>query len=57
MLDISNLIINERSNVEHTNLRVNKIGNKHSEVKASKLIYIKGQILELATSRAMRNFE
>ena len=57
MLDISNLIINERSNVEHTNLRVNKIGNKHLEVKASKLIYIKGQILELATSRAMRNFE
>ena len=44
MSDVANLKINERSNVEHPNLRVIKIGHKNSEVKASKLVYIKGQI-------------
>ena len=41
MADVSNLKINERLNVKQPNLRVTKIGNKHKEVKASKLIYVK----------------
>ena len=57
MADVSNLKINERSNVKHPNWGVNKIDNKNSKVKTSKLIYIKGQIWELAKSRAMQNFE
>ena len=42
MAHVSKLKINECSNVEQSNLRVTKIGNKNSEVKALKFIYIKG---------------
>ena len=51
MSDVLNLKINERSNVERLNLRVIKIRNKNSEIKASKLIYIK----ELEKFRIVRN--
>ena len=44
MSNVANLKIKERSNVEHPNLRVTKIENKNSSVKASELIYIRGQI-------------
>ena len=44
MADISNLNINQRSNVEQPILRVTKIENKNWDIEASKLIYIKGQI-------------
>ena len=47
MVDVSNLKINKRWNVERPNLRVTKIGNNNWKVKASNLIYIKGQIWEL----------
>ena len=57
MSDVSNLKINEFSNVEHPTSRVTKIGNKNSKVKASKLIYIKRQILELSKSRTVQNIE
>ena len=50
MSDVSNLKMNERSNVKYPNLPVTKIRNKNSEVKTSKLIYMKGQICELAKS-------
>ena len=40
MSDVSNSKINERSIVEHPNLRVIKIGKK---IQKSKLIYIEGQ--------------
>ena len=53
MADVSNLIINERSNVERPNLSVNKIIN----LKLRKLIYIRGQRWELAKSRVFRNIE
>ena len=53
----SNSKITERSNLEWSNLRVTKIGNKNWEVIAPKLIYIKGQIWELAKLRVVRNFE
>ena len=45
--------INERSNLERPNLRVTKIGNE----KLRKLIYMKGQIRELAKLRVVRNIE
>ena len=41
MADVSNLKINEPSNVERLKLRVTKIGNKNWE--DNKLIYIKGE--------------
>ena len=44
MADISNLKINERSNVEQPNLRVTTIDNENGEDKASKFIYIKREI-------------
>ena len=44
MAKISNLKINERSNVERPNLRVTTIENENSEDNASKFIYIRGQI-------------
>ena len=31
MTDLTNLKINERSNIEHPNLRVTKVGNNNSE--------------------------
>ena len=40
----------ERSIVERSNLRITKIRNKNWEAKASKLIYIKGQVWEIASS-------
>ena len=42
------------------NIRIDEslmVGNKNSDVKAPKLIYIEGRIWELAKSRAVRNFE
>ena len=57
MVDVSNLKINERSNVERPKLRVTKIGNENWEVKASKLIYIKKQIRELEKLRIVWNIE
>ena len=44
MADVLNFKIDDRSNVERTNLRVTKIGNKNWDDKTSKLIYIEGQI-------------
>ena len=42
MAVVLNSKIYERSNVEQPNLRVTKIGNKNSQVKALTLTYIKG---------------
>ena len=44
MANISNLKINERSNVKRLNLRITTIENENSKDKASKFIYITGQI-------------
>ena len=44
MSDVSNVEVNERSNVEYPNLGGIKIGNKNSKVNVSKLIYIEEQI-------------
>ena len=54
MANISNLKINERLNVERPNLRVTTIENENREDKASKFIYIKGQIWESAKLREYR---
>ena len=57
MANISNLKINERSNVERPNLQVTTIENENWEDKASKFIYIKGQIWESSKLRIVRNIE
>ena len=51
MAKISNLKINERSNVERTNLRVTTLENENWEEKESKFINIKGQIWESNSSK------
>ena len=57
MANISNLKINERSNVELPNLQVTTIENENWEDKVSKFIHIKGQIWESAKLREVRNIE
>ena len=57
MADISNLKINERSNIEQLNLRVTTIENENWEDKALKFIYLEGQILESAKLLVLRNME
>ena len=50
MADVSNLNINERSNVEQPNLR----GNENWENKISKLIYFKRQVWDSVKLRLVR---
>ena len=57
MANISSLKFNERSNVEQSNLRVTTIEIENWEDKASKFIYIEGQIWESAKLRVVRNIE
>ena len=57
MTKISNLKINERSNVERPNLRVTTLENEYREEKESKFIYIKGQISGSETLRVVRDIE
>ena len=57
MSEVSNLKINERSNIVRSNLRVTLIENKNWEIEALKLIYMQGQIWELAKLRVVWNIE
>ena len=57
MANISNLKINESSNVERPNWRVTTVENENWEDKASKFIYFKRQIWESVKLRVVRNIE
>ena len=64
MANISNLKINDRSNVERPNLRITTIENENWDVKASKFIYIyqranmrMGKIASSAKYRMNKQFQ
>ena len=57
MANISNLKINEPSNVERPNLRITTTENENWEDKPSKFIYVKGELWESAKLRVEPNIE